>query len=92
MGALDYHDFLDFDPGAAEEEPVVFDARLVHETPKAWLLSSSLGQVWVPKSHIVTSFMDVDAVRREGFGTIAVTHWIAERKGLYEWQRSARLV
>jgi len=65
---------------------IVFsDVRKCSETPKAFLIDFGDGEpVWIPKTHTKRSAtIDGELVEADvSKGTLIVTRWIAERKGL----------
>ena len=61
------------------DETVVFEGKIEHTTPKAYLINGTLGgEYWVPKSQLVQmGDPDVDGNRE-----FTVTEWWAKRNGL----------
>jgi hypothetical protein len=62
------------------EEPVSIETVVLRETDKAVLVEVEGEQVWIPKSQI-----DPDSeitCKDDGPGTMLVSRWIAELKGL----------
>jgi len=56
----------------SESEIVEIEADLVHETPRAYLVSDGDRECWLPKS--LTQY--------DGHGTFAIPEWLAMREGL----------
>lgn len=61
------------------DETVAIEGKVMHQTPKAYLIEATLGgEYWLPKSQIVSmSDPDIDGNRE-----IVITDWIAGKNGL----------
>ncbi len=63
----------------AGDETYEFEARVEHESAKAYLVEPTIGEkIWIPKSQVV----DVHAPDENGLRVFVVTEWIARQKGL----------
>lgn len=62
-------------------EPVLLEVRIKKTTGKAILCIVEDEEVWFPVSQIMLDDTDVE-LEEGATGTLAVTPWIAEQKGL----------
>lgn len=69
MAAADW--IPDYMPDDIENEPVVVEGKLIHETNKAWLVKIGAREMWLPKSQCQ---YDGDE--------FLVPSWLADKKGL----------
>lgn len=70
----------DEDRDRGERESVrIEDVRCVRATDKAILVSVQGAELWIPQSHVTD---DSEVYQAGDEGTLVITKWIAEQKGL----------
>lgn len=60
--------------------PVDLEVEILKETDKAFLIATDGKEYWIPKSQTLPDESTVDSEGDKG--TLSITDWIAEEKGL----------
>ena len=77
----DYADYAGFGDDIDEVRDVEYESlgmALLHQTPKAMLLTDGENEVWIPKSLL----NDIPDIEVGEFSNFEVARWFAEQEGL----------